>query len=212
MSFKLRIYFTIIFFLSYQFTHGRDFSKSLLTEYKKLINTKNNSQVSTNIACANLDILILLMSNALNFDMVSMQKIYSNPKLYVNPDFYQNWKQNLIGQKSDAVLEKEIIKLERLENIRLTDVNEGLNQWKILSKQTEEIIHEIGIANGYQLVLRQNTLLKPYNHQNLSKYSIVSKNIPNITLKVAKHILESRGLTPNSINKILQSLEKNFIF
>ena len=212
MSFNLKIYFTIFFFLSYQFTDTRDFSKSLLTEYKKLIDTKNNSQISTSIACANLDILMLLMSNALNFDMVSMQKIYSNPKLYVNPDFYQNWKQNLIGQTSDAVLEKEIIKLEKLENVRLTDVNESLNQWKTLSKQTEEIIHEIGIANGYQLVLRQNTLLKPYSHQNLSEYSVVSKNIPNITLKVAKHILQSRGLTPNSISKILQSLEKNFIF
>tara|TARA_Y100000589_G_scaffold43478_1_gene36532 strand:- start:1973 stop:2611 length:639 start_codon:yes stop_codon:yes gene_type:complete len=212
MSFKSIKYLIITFLLSYEAVIPRDFSKNLEAEYKKMIATENNSQISTTIACVNSDILVLLMSEALNFDMTSMQKVSFDASLYIEPEFYQNWKRNLLGQMSTGILEDEIIKLEKLENIKLVDVQNSRKHWKKLLEQTEEIINKVAKNNGYLVILKQNTIPKLYSYQNLSKYSVVSANIPNITLSVAKQVLQSRGLSSNHVNKILKLLELNFTF
>ena len=212
MSFKSIKYLIITFLLSYEVVIPRDFSKNLEAEYKQMIATENNSQTSTTIACVNSDILVLLMSEALNFDMTSMQKVSFDASLYIEPEFYQNWKRNLLGQMSTGILEDEIIKLEKLENIKLVDVQNSRKHWKKLLEQTEEIINKVAKNNGYLVVLKQNTIPKLYSYQNLSKYSVVSANIPNITLSVAKQVLQSRGLSSNHVNKILKLLELNFTF
>ncbi len=212
MSFKSIKYLIITFLLSYEAVIPRDFSKNLEAEYKKMIATENNSQISTTIACVNSDILVLLMSEALNFDMTSMQKVSLDASLYIEPEFYQNWKRNLLGQMSTGILEDEIIKLEKLENIKLVDVQNSRKHWKKLLEQTEEIINKVAKNNGYLVILKQNTIPKLYSYQNLSKYSVVSANIPNITLSVAKQVLQSRGLSSNHVNKILKLLELNFTF
>ena len=212
MSFKSIKYLIITFLLSYEAVIPRDFSKNLEAEYKKMIATENNSQISTTIACVNSDILVLLMSEALNFDMTSMQKVSLDASLYIEPEFYQNWKRNLLGQMSTGILEDEIIKLEKLENIKLVDVQNSRKHWKKLLEQTEEIINKVAKNNGYLVILKQNTIPKLYSYQNLSKYSVVSANIPNITLSVAKQVLQSRDLSSNHVNKILKLLELNFTF
>ena len=80
--------------------------------------------------------------------------------------FYQEWKQKLIGKTYAEDTENEISKLERLERIKLIDMQESRNQWTKLIKKTEIIINKIGKLNGYKLILNQNTITKPITFKN----------------------------------------------
>ena len=60
----------------------------------------------------------------------------------------------LIGKTFAEDTENEISKLERLERIKLIDMQESRNQWTKLIK-TEIIINKIGKLNGYKLILNQ---------------------------------------------------------
>lgn len=194
------------------FVYGRDFSGNLLREYQEIVNRKIEAGASKSIACANLDILILLMPEASKFDLTTMQVIGGNFNLFVDDNFYQEWKQRLIGRTFAKDTENEISKLERLERIKLIDIQESRNQWTKLIKKTEIIINKIGKLNGYKLILNQNTITKPYNFQKLKRFAVVSRNITNITPIIAKYILEKQGLSLESSKKIIQSIEQDFIF
>ena len=194
------------------FVYGRDFSGNLLREYQEIVNHKIEAGASKSIACANLDILILLMPEASKFDLTTMQVIGGNFNLFVDDNFYQEWKQRLIGRTFAKDTENEISKLERLERIKLIDIQESRNQWTKLIKKTEIIINKIGKLNGYKLILNQNTITKPYNFQKLKRFAVVSRNITNITPIIAKYILEKQGLSLESSKKIIQSIEQDFIF
>ena len=193
------------------FVYGRDFSGNLLREYQEIVNRKIEAGASKSIACANLDILILLMPEASKFDLTTMQVIGGNFNLFVDDNFYQEWKQRLIGRTFAKDTENEISKLERLERIKLIDIQESRNQWTKLIKKTEIIINKIGKLNGYKLILNQNTITKPYNFQKLKRFAVVSRNITNITPIIAKYILEKQGLSLESSKKIIQSIEQDFI-
>lgn len=193
------------------FVYGRDFSGNLLREYQEIVNRKIEARASKSIACANLDILILLMPEASKFDLTTMQVIGGNFNLFVDDNFYQEWKQRLIGRTFAKDTENEISKLERLERIKLIDIQESRNQWTKLIKKTEIIINKIGKLNGYKLILNQNTITKPYNFQKLKRFAVVSRNITNITPIIAKYILEKQGLSLESSKKIIQSIEQDFI-
>ena len=215
MNFNLKeiILFLIIFSNCVLYSiSGRDFSENLIQDYQQLVKNKMHAKTSKSIACANLDILILLMPEAANFDLITMQSISGNPSLFLHENFYKDWKLNLIGKTHSDNLDKEIIKLENLENIKLLDKDQSDIKWANLIQNTEEIIQEVGKTYGYKLILKQNTIVQPYSFQNLGKYSIISRNIPNITPIIAKHILKKRNLTPIAINKIIKSIEQKFIF
>ena len=210
---KTKIYqLIIVLHLMINFIYGRDFSGNLLHEYQEIVNRKIEAGASKSIACANLDILILLMPEASKFDLTTMQVIGGNSNLFVNDNFYQEWKQKLIGKTYAEDPENEISKLERLERIKLIDIQESRNQWTKLIKKTEIIINKIGKLKGYKLILNQNTITKPYNFQKLKRFAVVSRNITNITPVIAKHILEKQGLSLESSKKIIQSIEQDFIF
>ena len=85
---KTKIYQLIIALnLMINFVYGRDFSGNLLREYQEIINRKIEAGASKSIACANLDILILLMPEASKFDLTTMQVIGGNSNLFVNDNF-----------------------------------------------------------------------------------------------------------------------------
>ena len=133
---KTKIYQLIIALnLVINFVYGRDFSGNLLREYQEIVNRKIEAGASKSIACANLDILILLMPEASKFDLTTMQVIGGNSNLFVNDNFYQEWKQKLIGKTYAEDTENEISKLERLERIKLIDMQESRNQWTKLIKK-----------------------------------------------------------------------------
>ena len=210
---KTKIYHLIIaLHLMINFVYGRDFSGNLLREYQEIVNRKIEAGASKSIACANLDILILLMPEASKFDLTTMQVIGGNFNLFVDDNFYQEWKQRLIGRTFAKDTENEISKLERLERIKLIDIQESRDQWTKLIKKTEIIINKIGKLNGYKLILNQNTITKPYSFQKLKRFAVVYRNITNITPIIAKYILEKQGLSLESSKKIIQSIEQDFIF
>ena len=152
------------------------------------------------------------MPEASKFDLATMQVIGGNSNLFVNDNFYQEWKQKLIGKTFTEDTENEISKLERLERIKLIDMQESRNQWTKLIKKTEIIINKIGKLNGYKLILNQNTITKPYNFQKLKRFAVVSRNITNITPIIAKCILEKQGLSLELVKKSFNLLSKISFF
>ena len=95
---KAVILFLTIFSCILNSISGRDFSENLIQEYQQFEKRKVEAQTSKLIACVNLDILILLMPEAANFDLMTMRVITGDSSLFINDNFYQNWKRNLIGK------------------------------------------------------------------------------------------------------------------
>ena len=214
MNFNLKLRIISIITSSYfiiNLIYARDFSSDLIKEYQEIVNHQTNANRSKSMAYANIDILVLLMPGAINFDLKTMRNITGDPSLFINDSFYQNWKQNLLGKKYNKAREKEITKLEKLESTKLLSKYESHNQWIKLVQETERIIQEIRKIHGYKLVLLQNTVIKPYSFHNLNRYSILSSNVPNITPIIARYILQKRGMSPDYINKIIKSIKHNFI-
>lgn len=202
-----KLYLIFIILVSNHADQSRSFSDQLLSDYKQL--TKNRSLVGTHkkIARVSLDVLVLLMAEASYFDFKTMRKIQQNPNLFIDSDFYSNWKYLLRGQSVSQSTETELSELQKLEKVTLADSEKSRLEWSQLLHRTENIINQVSSKQGFDIVLKQNTILRPFSIGHIPRFSVVSSNITDITMLVADQILQLRGWSSDKIKEFKNLLE-----
>lgn len=206
-----KLYLIFIILVSNHADQSRSFSNQLLSDYKQL--TINRSLVGTHkkIARVSIDMLVLLMEEASHFDFKTMRKIQQSPNLFIDSDFYSNWKYLLRGQSVNQSTEAELSQLQKLEKVTLVDSEKSRLEWSQLLHRTETIIRQVSSKQGFDIVLKQNTVLGPFSVDHLSRFSVVSSNITDITMLVADQILRLRGWSSDKIKEFKNLLELKMI-
>lgn len=189
----------------------RIFSNKILHDYQQIKQANEISGIHKKVARVSLDLLVLIMPETSTFELNSFRKIEISPELFISDDYYQNWKNLLRGEAANSEIERELNELEKLEKIKLLDPINSKKRWKALLRQTEKIVDDMASKLGFDLVLKQNTVTQSLNYSKLSQFSILSKNIPDITLKIASQILDSRGWSQERIDRYLNVLKAKII-